>query len=197
MGSCDEVADAIAREVPGASLVCGWSLGGIFALRLAKRHPGKVRALALLATTPCFARRADWPHGMAPETLDAFAGDLGREPLRTLTRFVRLNGLGGSAARGAIRELEGTLGERPLPSAQGLEAGLEMLRSVDLRREPAPDVATVVVHGARDRIVPAEAGRWLARARPATRFVELEDAAHLPFVTHRGEVLAALASLDG
>ena len=197
MGTCDEVADAIAGEVPDASLVCGWSLGGILAQRLAQRHPQRVRALALLSTTPCFARRPDWPHGMAPETLDAFAADLRREPVRTLTRFLRLNGLGGSAARSSIRELERGLGERPLPSAQGLEAGLEMLRSVDLRATPAFNVPTVIVHGARDRIVPPEAGRWLAHGKAATRFVALEDAAHLPFATHRGAVLAALASLDG
>ena len=197
MGSLDETIDQIAQVVPASSLVVGWSLGGLLAQGLARRYSAKVRSIALVSTTPCFLRRDDWSHAMAPETLDDFAAGLRDDPGNTLERFVRLNTFNVVEARPAIRALASSLSERPMASLQALAAGLALLREADLRRDSAQLRAPVVViHGARDRIVPVEAGRWLARETPGATLVELEASAHLPFVTDRGAVLQAVESLD-
>ncbi len=73
LAGLDGLVDAVAEVTPVGARVCGWSLGGLAALRLAARHPAQVAALALVSTTPCFVRRDDWPHAMAPETLADFA----------------------------------------------------------------------------------------------------------------------------
>jgi pimeloyl-[acyl-carrier protein] methyl ester esterase len=52
------------------------------------------------------------------------------------------------------------------------------------------------VHGARDAIAPVGAARWLAAAIPGARLVELDDAAHLPFITHRDRFLQAIEDAD-
>ena len=196
--SFDAAADAVAAHVPAGAVVCGWSLGALFAQRLARRHPARVARMALVAATPCFAARPGWEHAMAASTIEAFARDLARDCAATLARFVRLNALNGAHDREAVRAFTARLAGRGAPAAGALAASLAWLREVDLR-DDARGLAqpTVVLHGARDAIVPVEAGRWLARRIPGARLHELADAAHLPFFTHREAFLAALEPLLG
>jgi len=196
-GDVDAVADEIATHIPDSAIVCGWSLGGIVAQRLAQRAPGKVRALALIASTPCFVERPEWKHGMAAPALDAFAKDLHADPSGALERFVRLNALDTPEARTTARSMSRRLAQRPYPSSQALDAGLEMLRATDLRQDAAATrVNTVVIHGSLDRVVCVGAGRWLASALPQARLVELPRSAHLPFMTDRDAALDAVRALD-
>ena len=193
-----EVAEEVAETVPDGAIVCGWSLGGLIAQRLARRHPYRVGALALVGTTPCFVERPDWPHAMKVETLAGFASGLRTDFELTLKTFVALNAIGGANTRPALRALAKELLSRGAPDPSALDAGLAALREVDLRAE-APAIAqpAVVIHGARDALAPVEAGRWLGRTLPNATAVELPDAAHLPFITHRADFIAALARLDG
>jgi pimeloyl-[acyl-carrier protein] methyl ester esterase len=168
------------------------------ALRLATRHRDRVHALALLATTPCFVEREDWPHAMKAETLDDFARGLRDEPEETLRAFVTLNVLGGPGGRTRVRELTTLLGAVPAPMPETLEAGLALLRGTDLRPE-AGRIAqpAAVIHGERDVLVPVGAGRWLAATLPNARLHEIGGAAHLPFVSHARAVADAIESLHG
>lgn len=194
----DEMVDAVAAQVPEGSIVCGWSLGGLVAQRLARRHPVRARALALVDTTPCFVERPDWPHAMQAATLAGFASGLRTDLEPTLKTFLALNALGGTQARPALRALAADLVSRGAPDPSALDVGLEILRTVDLRDETASIAQpAVVVHGARDVLVPVEAGRWLAANLPRARLVELADAAHLPFVSHPEAFVAALESVRG
>jgi pimeloyl-[acyl-carrier protein] methyl ester esterase len=193
IGSFDDAADAVAAHVPDGAVVCGWSLGALFAQRLARRHPARVARLVLVAATPCFAVRPGWTHAMAASTLETFAADLARDSATTLARFVRLNALNGAHDREAVRAFTARLAERGAPDPQALGASLRWLRDVDLREDAARLAQpTVLVHGARDAIAPIEAGRWLAQCIPGARLHELEGAAHLPFFTHRDAFLSAL-----
>jgi pimeloyl-[acyl-carrier protein] methyl ester esterase len=195
-GTLDAVVDAVASCAPAGATVCGWSLGGLVALRLATRHPERVAAIALVSSTPCFTRRDDWPHGMAPETLEAFAEGLRAEPAKTIRSFVNLNALGGPHARDRMRELAALLVARGTPSSPALAAGLALLHDTDLRDEVASiDRPAVVIHGGRDVLTPVGAGRWLAGQLPFARYVGIAEAAHLPFVSHPGTVAEALESL--
>jgi pimeloyl-[acyl-carrier protein] methyl ester esterase len=192
--SFDALVDEVAASAPRDAFVVGWSLGGLVAQRLAIRHPDRVRALALIATTPCFVARDGWPHGVPSAILETFAADLRRDPDGTLSRFVNLNAMGRDAARAATRRL----GERPAASSAALDEGLALLRETDLREQtPALAMPALVIHGTRDRIVPVEAGRWLARTLPDARLLELPESAHLPFVSNRDAVRDALEAFDG
>ena len=194
-GSFDAAAEEIARHMPDGAIVCGWSLGGLLAQRIARRRPQKVRRLVLVASTPCFVERADWPHAMKAETVEGFAAGLEGDRAETLARFVRLNALHGARGREAIRAFIARLDERGPPSAGALATTLGWLRATDLRADArAIAVPTLVVHGARDALAPVEAGRWLAANIPAARLVELPDAAHLPFFTHREAFAQSLES---
>ena len=196
--SLDDTADAIASEVPAGAVLCGWSLGGLVAQRIARRHPAKARRLVLVSSTPRFLAGDDWDHGMKPATLEAFARDLASDLEGTLATFVKLNALHGARGRTAIRDFTRALAARPAPSASALDRGLAWLRETDLRVDvPWLATPTLVLHGGRDAIVPAAAGRWLAQSLPHARLVEWPDAAHLPFFTHREAFVAALESFVG
>jgi pimeloyl-[acyl-carrier protein] methyl ester esterase len=135
---------------------------------------------------------------MAPETLEGFAADLRDAPAQTIRRFVNLNALGGPQARERMRELAALLAERGTPPEESLQAGLRLLHETDLRGEVAAiGCPALVVHGGRDALAPAAAGRWLAGALPSARFVEIAESAHLPFVSHPRRVADALEALHG
>lgn len=197
LGPLHETAELIAAAIPEGALLCGWSLGGLVAQRIAARRLASIRGLVLMATTPCFTQRSDWIHGVDRATLERFGADLHEDAARTLTRFVRLNTFETRQARSAIRSVERSLLDRPLASDQALDAGLEMLRAADLRGDAAR-IATpaLVVHGARDRIAIAGAARWLAENLPDGTLLELPDSAHLPFVSDRDAVLHAIRRFD-
>jgi len=179
--------------VPDGAVVCGWSLGGLIAQRIAAAHPRKVGALVLAASTPCFMARPGWPHAMSASVLESFAKGLAVDREGMLLRFVRVNALHGARSREAIRELTARLDERPGTGAEALAATLGWLRDTDLRGAAASVQApTVVVHGGRDALAPVGAGRWLAQQIRGARLVEIPDAAHLPFFSHREAFLAAL-----
>jgi pimeloyl-[acyl-carrier protein] methyl ester esterase len=194
----DSLVDEIAPCVPDGSLVAGWSLGALAAMRLAHRHPSRVRALALIAGTPCFLARDGWPHGVSAAALEEFASGVRSQPQQALEGFVRLNSLGAHGARRAIRTVCAALRGREAPDPGALEAGLAILREADLRGEAlALRVNTCVIHGVEDAVVPVGAGRWLAGAITGARLVELARSAHLPFVSEPEEVCEAIEALDG
>jgi pimeloyl-[acyl-carrier protein] methyl ester esterase len=191
----DDCADEVARLVPAGAALCGWSLGGLIALRIAMLHPARARALVLVAATPCFVQRADWPHAMQPATLDEFAHGLRGDRDATLASFVRLNALHGAQGRDAIRAFMQRLGERAAPSATALGESLQWLRETDLRAATASiAIPALVIHGTRDALAPVAAGRWLAATLPGASLREIPGAAHLPFFTHRDLFVNALES---
>lgn len=196
--SFDDAVDAVAAHVPPGAAVCGWSLGGLVAQRLAYRHPGRPSRLALVATTPCFEARGDWPHGMKAETLAGFATALVDHRDAVLKRFVALNAMHGPHGRDAVRAFTRRLNERGPPSDAGLAASLGWLREVDLRAHAAAlRVPAIVVHGGRDMLAPLGAGRWLAGHVAGSRLVEIPDAAHMPFFSHRQAFVEALGAVHG
>jgi pimeloyl-[acyl-carrier protein] methyl ester esterase len=192
-GDFDAAVELVARHVPEGAIVCGWSLGGLFAQRLARLAPRRVAGLVLVSTSPCFVERAGWKDAMKPATLDAFSSGLDRDRDRTLRDFVQLNALHGARGREAVRAFTARLAGHGAPGVAALHATLAWLQQTDLRDGAAAiDCPTLVIHGARDMLAPIGAGRWLAREIPGARLTELGDAAHLPFFTHREAFVDAL-----
>jgi pimeloyl-[acyl-carrier protein] methyl ester esterase len=178
------LARAFAKETAPLA-VMGWSLGGVVGLRWALAHPGRIRRLALVATSPRFVADDAWPHAMAPETLARFGDELRVAWKLTLQRFLSLQVLGGDAGRATLAALRHQLDARGAPDPATLQEALAALSSADLRGDAARiTIPTLVVAGERDTLAPPEAAAWLAQALPAAELLCLPGAAHAPFLSH-------------
>jgi len=183
-GRVQEVAAQVAAVLPQRYALCGWSLGGHVSMALAQRG-APIDKLVLVATTPCFVQHSDWPHAMTPAVLADFSTQLATDYRKTLLNFLNLQALNDSHARATIRALRDELFVRGEPSAEALNAGLNVLAQSDLR-EGMPSIAqrSLVIHGDRDALTPIGAGRWLAQTLPEGRLLEMQRCAHVPFLSH-------------
>jgi pimeloyl-[acyl-carrier protein] methyl ester esterase len=191
----DSIVGELSAGFDESLAVCGWSLGGQIALHWAAREPDKVRRLILVASTPCFAQRADWTCGMEGDVLKQFAGDLEQNHAATLRRFIALQLRGSENERELLTRLRERLFSRGEPDMAALRAGLDILRDVDLRgdlqhiRQPA-----MIMAGERDKLTPPEASHYMARTMPSARLVEIAGAAHAPFLSHPEIVVEQIKS---
>ena len=157
--------NAINRATDGPAVVCGVSYGGLIALRLAARYPGRVRALVLASPLNAdFApddRMRRWlahPRLMAPAFLAGSPGRIVPE-------------LRAAHGRAWVPDALGLLGRvvRAPHSPDRMAARLRMIACEDFVADCAAVSAADADHhrrGGLDRIVPAEAScrmlAWLA-----------------------------------
>lgn len=182
----DAWVDALAAQLPESpAVLIGWSLGGMLAMQLALTHPERVAGLVLVATTPRFVSAPDWPHGCDAGLLDGFAEGINTHSAKTMSRFFALMFHGDELPRSRYNAIARAAVDRDNPPAhEGLEAGLVLLRQLDLRaqveliRQPA-----LVLHGRDDAVVPAAAGEWLARTLPAATTHIFDACGHAPFLS--------------
>ncbi len=184
-GSLDEWVEMVLAEAPEQSVWIGWSLGSMLAQRAAAVAPQRISGLVTLAGTPRFTRADGWDHAIATEVLQQFAQELERDHQQTLGRFLALQLQGDRGARDLLRSLRQQLADRPAPAPGALEAGLQLLLSVDLRDQlPTISCPQLWILGERDTLVPAALGGELQRLLPQALVKIVSRAAHTPFLSH-------------
>ncbi|MDD2914312.1 MAG: pimeloyl-ACP methyl ester esterase BioH [Gallionella sp.] len=191
----DRIVDQLSAQFSEPLTVCGWSLGGQIALRWAMRHSEQVERLVLVASTPRFVLRADWPCAMAAETLAEFAAALRQNYALTLRRFLALQVRGSEHERELLATLRDALSSRGEPDLAALQSGLDILRDCDLRHA-LPDIrqAALVICGERDTLTPPQASHYLAEQMPNARLATIGGAAHAPFLSHPDEFMKHVTS---
>lgn len=197
-GDIDSLAECIEQSIaevlgqdehsdPNVFLL-GWSLGSMAAIALAARRPELVKRLVLVTPTPKFVRGEDWAHGVEEQVLDGFAERMRSDVRATIREFMALQVQGDEQAHSALRVLRNEVLAVKEPHAEALGAGLDVLRSTDLRPRLSQVIArTLVISGERDRLTLPAAGAALAERLPDARFHLVKRAAHAPFVSHAGE----------
>lgn len=185
------LAQAVRGVVPRGSVLLGWSLGGLVALELARQDASLASALVLVATTPKFVATDGWDGGMAPSVLEEFARGLAVDHRATVQNFLSLQVRGDENAVATLRMLRRNLDAHGPPDPRALAAGLEILRTADLRdalgRIAAP---ALVIAGDYDRLTPPQAGRALATGLVHAHYVQVQRCGHAPFLSHGPAVLA-------
>ncbi|WP_276641819.1 pimeloyl-ACP methyl ester esterase BioH [Siccibacter turicensis] len=193
--SLEAMAERVMAQAPEQAIWLGWSLGGLVASTAALRYPSRVQALVTVASSPCFSAREEWP-GIKPDVLANFQQQLSSDFQRTVERFLALQTLGTDSARQDARLLKSVVLAQPSPSLDVLDAGLEILKTVDLRDAlSALRLPFLRLYGRLDGLVPRAIVPLLDEHLPHSESQVFPKAAHAPFISHPGEFCEALLAL--
>ncbi|MCU7960080.1 MAG: alpha/beta fold hydrolase, partial [gamma proteobacterium symbiont of Bathyaustriella thionipta] len=186
-------ADYCLQQAPEQAIWCGWSLGGQIAMQAALLQPQRVKGLFMLAGTPCFVQKKDWPCAMSEAAFADFCSALMRDTEATLVRFLALQVRGSATATKVLKQLQQDLKGQPLPTDQALHNGLELLHSVDLRPQLSQLGCPVQwLLAERDSLIPVCLADALPRLLGDIKISHIEKAGHAPFLSHPQPVAQSL-----
>lgn len=176
-------ADAIAARIGPPSYIAGWSLGGLVALHIARRHPGKVRALCLTAGFAKFLAAPDYPEGLTNPALQKMIALFRQDYHKYMKQFLQLQFLYAKHRHGILEKVLPDIVARGTPA--GLQSALDALARADARGFlPELDLPVCLIYGGKDSITPPRMGTYLARHLPRAEIHFIEEAAHAPFLSH-------------
>lgn len=193
-GGLDAIAEKVAEILPDNADICGWSFGTHVAMRAAMMQPDNIRRMVLVAGTPRFVNADhEWQMGIDGAVYRRFADSVSQDYQNTLVRFFSLQCMGADDARSTIKQLRTSFAERPVPTMSTLHKALSILLETDLREEiPLLKKPVLLIHGDRDRLVPVQAGHWMAQHLPFGRLRVIAGAGHAPFLSHQAQFVEAL-----
>jgi len=195
VGKIDVWAEKILAAMPKeACHLIGWSLGGNIALYLAEKYPGRVKSIILIASNPHFLQEESW-QGISKSVLEGFANNLQTNVNATLIRFLSLQVKGLPDGKAALKKIKVLMLECKEPEFRDLMLGLELLQSTD-SREALQKIAcpVLLVLGDKDTLVPVSVAEGCQLLRPKLEVQCIESAGHMPFITHKQQVLALVQS---
>jgi pimeloyl-ACP methyl ester carboxylesterase len=184
----DALAEAVLAAAPARFALAGLSMGGIVAMEVLRRAPGRVAGLALLDTNP-LAERDEAKARRAPQIAAARAGRL-REVMRD---EMKPNYLADGPGRQAVLDL---------CMAMAMDLGPEVFvnqshalrdrpdQTETLRRYGGP---ALILCGREDRLCPVERHEMMQALMPQARLEIIEGAGHLPTLEQPTPTNAALA----
>ena len=179
-GSLEERSDDIRAVMDAAgsqrAVIYGISEAGPMALLFAATYPDRVQALVLYGTWARAAHAPDYPIGYSPERLDAFI-DLVVRDWGTGRAFggIHIQHVPDSAEAGRFLAQFERNACTPQMVAEIERRNFE----IDVRAIlPTISVPTLVMHCAKDPLVPVEAGRYLGEHIPGARYVEIDGDFH-------------------
>jgi pimeloyl-[acyl-carrier protein] methyl ester esterase len=185
----EEWADEMSSEIPAGSVLIGWSLGAMLAMSVAARHPELVSRLVLIAATPSFLQREDWPHALDAATVQAFHQNFVAQPERTMERFIALQALGDQSRHEIIEQLRVAQAD-PVGDYAALAHGLRLLEQTDLRNVlPAVSLRCLLIHGEQDALIPSATSEWLAQRWSSSEQFRMPGVGHAPHLS-QPDVLA-------
>lgn len=173
------------KDDRGRLLICGWSLGGLLALRLAAKGYGD--GTVVFATNARFTRsKEEMDLGWSVAAIRQMIIELKKNQQDVETRF-RHNLF-------TEAEIEAGLGSR-LPFIRswtnaGLISGLQILRNEEVLSElPTIDCPILVVHGTADKICPYSAALELVAGLPQAELLTIPDSGHVPFLDREADMI--------
>lgn len=172
----DKFKNSLLNQLPNKFALIGWSMGGLYAMRLATEEPEKVDYLVNVTTSPRFILDDLWA-GVTEDVFQRFHKKLAFNPSRTLKDFLELQGL-------TQKEIINFF-PKETPSPEGLKEGLSVLATWDLREKLKQySKPSCFMFGRFDPIVPIKTMKCMEKIYPNFRYVFFEKAAHMPFFTH-------------
>ncbi|WP_419421093.1 alpha/beta fold hydrolase [Legionella sp. D16C41] len=176
------------NHLPKQVALVGWSLGGLFATRLAIEEPKRISHLINVASSPYFIKDTYWP-GINQQTLAQFYTNLSQNPEKTTAEFIALQLQNFSLNTFDIKS------EVFSSSKEALANGLNILANWDLRPSLNQLISqTCYMFGRLDAIVPRHLLPRMQELYPQFNYILFPKAAHMPFITHQADFIDKLRS---
>ncbi|HEX4974934.1 MAG TPA: pimeloyl-ACP methyl ester esterase BioH [Pseudomonadales bacterium] len=189
----DYLTNHVLAVAPKEAVWMGWSLGALVAMNIAIHYPERIKALISITSSPSFAAREQWPHGMPMAEMDGFIDLLNEDADGSLIRFLALQAKGSVTQREDIRTLKEMMYFHGLPAPQALRAGMDILRSADLRVALSEiRCPSLHVFGQNDAIVSASTAEGIKHLLPKASTVVLPGVSHIPFISDPEGFLKAI-----
>ncbi len=162
----------LVNQLPRKFAVLGWSMGGLYATRLALEESGRVTHLVNITSSPRFLLDDDWP-AVSADLFEQFYQKLLDAPEVTLKEFI------------ALQNVSHDLVLEHQPSEEGLKLGLDILAQWDFRQQLVTfDRPACYMFSRLDPIVPIKLMQAMQSLYPNFNYVFFKRAAHMPFLSH-------------
>lgn len=176
--------EALLPQLPRQFALLGWSMGGLFATRLAIETPERVSHLINVASSPRFIKDHEWP-GVEPHVFDIFYRQLNHQGKETLEQFIKLQLQG--------QDVDPSLFKPEEPNLIGLRQGLEVLLQWDLRDHLAMiQLPVLYIFGRLDSITSRHIMTKMQTHYAQFNYKMFSRAAHAPFLSHPNEFINTL-----
>lgn len=176
------------------TVLIGWSLGGMAAIRMAVKSMHSVSSVLLLASSPCFVNKQDWPHG-----IDKWQIDRMLEQLQTAAGLHKvLRDFSTIVAMGDVSPKETAARLNKLVTADDADRkrllqGLDILGNSDLRCDLGRLTCRVIMLLAEnDRLIARTTGAATRALCPTLELDFIPRVGHAPFISELHKTAAAL-----
>lgn len=172
------------ESIKAPVILLGWSLGGLVALDYVLHYPQHIHKLILVTTNLQFCKTSDWPEAMDTDVLESFYTQLLQNHQKTIERFMALQLHGTENYKHTTRLLKQYMSQRNLAGEAVLQAGLDILKTTDLREQCRQiQQPVLLLSGKLDRLVPASAGEAMTAFFHQARHRVIEGCGHAPFIS--------------
>jgi pimeloyl-ACP methyl ester carboxylesterase len=183
----EEIASALLDDLPSRFALAGLSMGGIVAMEILRRAPGRVTRLALMDTNP-LAETPQIAAAREPQIVKARAGRL----LDVMRDEMKPHYLAPGPYRGEILKLV-----MDMADSLGPENFVRQSRALQRRRDQQATlrkckVPTLILCGAHDALCPIKRHTFMAELIQGAELLVLDDAGHLPTLEMPDDTTAAL-----
>lgn len=190
----DAIVEPLMPLLTTNTTLVGWSMGGMAAIKMAVKLRNRVSSVILLASTPCFVKKTDWPHGVNKWQINRMSRHL-RDVAGTqkvLRDFSTIIAMGDMAPRKTAACLQ-TLLSTNNADVSSLQQGLEILGESDLREDLRHLACRVVMLLAEnDRLIAKTTGAAIKEFCPELILDFIRQSGHAPFISELHQTAALL-----
>ena len=175
------------KQLPDEIIIGGWSLGGLLALNYAYFFPEVTRGLWMIASSPSFIQKTDWP-GLAEDSLLSFSRRLHTNFERTIKEFLMLQCPPKQVNKQQLRQLQHLVLQNQ-PTKEALQYHLQWLKQDARQLALALRHTSLHTLGGLDSLVPKGVKDKIPEAFSQASVHFIDKAAHIPFVSHQEVVI--------
>ena len=190
----DAMIEPLMTQITTKTVLVGWSMGGMAAIRMAVKLKNRVSAVVLLASTPCFVKKKDWPHGVDKWQISRMSRQLRsvsgtQKVLRDFSRIVAM----GDRTPGTTADCLQTLLSTNNTDVYSMQQGLKILGEDDLREDLEQLTCRIVMLLAEnDHLVAATTGAAIKEFCPGLTLDFIRQSGHAPFISELHQTAALL-----